>query len=160
MIRKAEKGDIPAIVSLLGQILALHHAGRPDLFRATGSKYSPEALEQILATPETPVFVYEQDGRVAGYIMCQEQHACGDALQPVSTLYIDDLCVDVPSQGKGIGRELFQFARAYAQANGFHNITLHAWACNPAAMAFYEAMGLQTQYTCLEWIVEQDRTAR
>lgn len=153
MIRKAEKGDIPTIETLLGQILALHHAGRPDLFRARGSKYSPEALERIIDAMETPVFVYELDGQVVGYIMCQEQQARGDALQPVRSLYIDDLCVETQVQGKGIGRQLFQFAMAYAKANGFYNVTLHAWQCNPSAMAFYEAMGLQTQYTCLEWIV-------
>ena len=30
----------------------------------------------------------------------------------------------------------------YAKKNGFYNVTLNVWNCNPSAMKFYESMGL------------------
>lgn len=154
MIREATLQDIEAISRLLEQVLAVHHAGRPDLFRASGTKYDARDLEIIIQNPHTPVFVYEDGSGVCGYIMCQEHSAEGRALMPVKTLYIDDLCIDERQRSKGIGRQLLEFATAYARVNGFHNITLHAWESNPGAMAFYKKMGFQPQYTCLETILD------
>lgn len=154
MIRKAESKDIPQILRMLEQILLLHHKTRPDLFRGQGTKYDARELEQMLSRPQTPIFVYQQGDTVTGYIMCQEQNARGHVLQPVKTLYIDDLCVDESARGKGVGRKLMEYATDYARKNGFYNITLHVWEGNPGAMAFYRSAGLTTQYTSLELIVK------
>lgn len=45
-IRPATAGDLEAVNGLLRQVLALHHAGRPDLFRAEGKKYT--SMELVL----------------------------------------------------------------------------------------------------------------
>ena len=153
MIRKATAQDIQDICRLLEQVLAVHHAGRPDLFRAHGKKYDEKALQEMLSRQESPIFVYDDDGHVSGYIMCQEHNQSSPALMPVKTLYIDDLCVDEQARGKGIGRKLFQYVKDYASENGFHNVTLHVWSCNPGALKFYESLGLKPQYTSLELIL-------
>lgn len=152
MIRKATSADIPDIGRLLEQILAVHHAIRPDLFRAEGRKYDAAQLEEIIGTPGLPVFVYEEEGCMAGYIMCREEFTGSATQLSVRTLYIDDLCVDEPFRGKGIGRKLFEFARDYARENGFYHLTLHVWEGNPGGMAFYRAMGMKPQYTSMELI--------
>ena len=155
MIRNAIKEDIPEMERLLEQILAVHHAARPDLFRAEGRKYDAAQLEEIIGTPGLPVFVDVEEGRLAGYIMCREQFT-GSATQfPIRTLYVDDLCVDERFRGRGIGRKLFACAREYAKANGFYNVTLHVWEGNPGGMAFYRAMGMKPQYTSMELIVSE-----
>ena len=46
-------------------------------------------------------------------------------------------------------------AKDYAKNNGFYNVTLHVWNCNPGAMRFYESLGLTPQYTNLELIVNK-----
>ena len=69
-IRPAEPRDLEAVNTLLGQVLAVHHAGRPDLFRPVGTKYTDEELLSIFADPRTPVFVYEKEGTVLGYAFC------------------------------------------------------------------------------------------
>lgn len=159
MIRRATSEDIPEIVRLLGQILAMHHDARPDLFRAEGSKYDATQLEEIIGTPCLPVFVYVEEGRLAGYIMCREQFTSSSTQLPVQTLYIDDLCVDESFRGKGIGRKLFEFAGEYARTNGFYNVTLHVWEGNPGGLAFYRAMGMKPQYTTMELIVDEHEKA-
>jgi ribosomal protein S18 acetylase RimI-like enzyme len=107
----------------------------------------------MLGQADAPIFVLEEGGSVAGYIMCKMLKADGAAQEPITTLYVDDLCVDESSRGKGIGRQLMEYARDYAREQGCHNLTLHVWACNPEAEAFYAALGLTPQYTCMETVL-------
>ena len=152
-IRKASSRDLPAINDLLREVLAVHHAGRPDLFRPEGKKYTDGELLAIFADPLTPVFVYDRDGEVLGYIFCALQQQDSGSLQAVRTLYIDDLCVNPAYRGQQIGRALFGHAKAFARESGCHNLTLHVWECNHPALKFYEAMGMQPQFTSMEIIL-------
>ena len=53
-IRKAQETDMPGIDRLLEQVLAVHHQGRPDLFRAGRCrKYTDEQLREILQNEQT-----------------------------------------------------------------------------------------------------------
>lgn len=152
-IRPALAGDIPAINRLLEQVLAIHHEGRPDLFRSSGKKYTDEELSAIFSNPDTPVFVYD-DGELLGYAFCIARSQGSGSLMPLRTLYVDDICVDEKARGRHIGKALFEHVREYAKARGFYNITLHVWECNPGAKAFYEALGFSAQYTSMEFICE------
>ena len=154
MIRKAEARDLDAVNDLLGQVLRVHHEGRPDLFRPQGKKYSDEELLGIFADPLTPVFVYEENDRVAGYAFCVLQKQESLSLMPLKTLYIDDLCVDEKARGRHIGKTLFEYVREFARERGCYNITLHVWECNPGAMAFYRSLGMQPQYTSMEMLCQ------
>ena len=149
-IRKAIPADLPVVNSLLEQVLAVHHRGRPDLFRSSGKKYTDKELLDIFANPDTPVFLYEEDGTVLGYAFCAVKQSSANNLVPVRTLYVDDLCVDAQSRGKHVGKALFGHVKAYAEGIGCHNVTLHVWECNPGARAFYDAMGMTPQYTSME----------
>lgn len=153
MIRLAQTSDLEAVNTLLRQVLAVHHAGRPDLFRAVGKKYDDAELLEIFANPETPVFVYEDDGKVLGYAFCVIKKEGSGSLMPIKTLYLDDLCVLEEARGRHIGKSLFEYVKEFAREQGCHNITLHVWECNPIAKAFYASLGLQPQYTSLELIV-------
>ena len=74
IIRPAESSDLEAVNTLLGQVLAVHHAIRPDLFRPVGKKYTDEELLAIFDNPDTPVFVYDRNGAVLGYAFCALQY--------------------------------------------------------------------------------------
>ena len=151
MIRIANPGDLEAVNNLLRQVLKVHHEGRPDLFWAEGKKYTDEELLAIFDDPETPVFVYEEDGKVLGYAFCALQRQGSGSLKPLTSLYVDDLCVDSGARGKHIGTALFEYVKAYAAEKGCYNITLHVWACNPAAVEIYKAMGMKPQYYSMEY---------
>lgn len=153
MIRKAEARDLEAVNGLLRQVLAVHHKGRPDLFNAVGKKYTDAELLAIFACPDTPVFVYEKDGAVLGYAFCAIQRQGSGSLKEITTLYVDDLCVDEKARGAHIGTALFEYVKAFAREQGCHNLTLHVWACNPEAVAFYASIGLKPQYTCMETVL-------
>ena len=153
IIRRAGARDLEAVNALLRQVLLVHHDARPDLFRPEGKKYSDAELLGIFQDPATPVFVYERDGRVLGYAFCILKHISSGCLQDITSLYLDDLCVDENCRGQHIGRTLFEHVREYALSQGCHNITLHAWNGNPAALSFYTSLGLTPQYTSLDLLL-------
>lgn len=154
MIRRAEPGDIPALMRLLEQVNLVHHLGRPDLFRL-GTKYGPLELEALLTDPLRPVFVWEQDGRVLGHAFCVIREPVPEdrLLVPVRTLYIDDVCVDAAVREQGIGGALCRHVLDYARSLGCHNVTLNVWTCNPEAETFYRNLGFKPQKICLEEII-------
>lgn len=153
-LRRAQEKDIKGIGRLLLQVNALHHEGRADLFKAGARKYSDAQLKEILKEEKTPVFVAVTDiGEVEGYAFCIFQsHPDDSILTDVKTLYIDDLCVDENTRGKGIGTQLFSFVSDFARERGCYNLTLNVWSCNPAALRFYKRCGLKPQKIGLEKI--------
>ncbi|MHB9782772.1 N-acetyltransferase family protein [Streptococcus sp. 10F2] len=152
-IRLAKPNDIPAILNLLEEILAVHHKGRPDIFKASGSKYNQEQLAEILEDPKQFLFVYEQDNQILGHLFCQIQEAQSSVLNPIKTLFIDDLCVSHTARGQGIGEKFIAFAKAYAKEHGCYNLTLDVWADNDGAVRFYERLGFQPQKIRMEEIL-------
>ncbi len=154
-IRKAEKKDIPEIMGLLRQVNDLHAQGRPDIFKTGHTKYDEEGLYGIIQNPLTPIFVgIDDEGQLAGYCFCiEEDHSGYVNLHPIKTLYIDDLCVDENRRGQHVGQQLFEYVKTYAKENGFYNVTLNVWTCNPGAHKFYEAMGLKPMKTVMETIL-------
>lgn len=155
LIREAEPRDIPAIHDLLSQVLEVHANGRPDLFVHGTRKYTDEQLSAIIADEQRPLFVAVDDaGRVVGHAFCEVQDASGsNNLQPIRTLYVDDICVDENARGQHVGTALYQRVVAFAREQGFYNVTLNVWSCNPGAMAFYEAMGMRPYKVGMEQIL-------
>ena len=153
-IRRANDLDLPDLHRLLRQVLEVHHAGRPDLFRSGTEKYTDDELRAILCDGTRPVFVAVREGTVCGYAFCMFRRFPADnILTDVQTLYIDDLCVDEKARGQGVGRALYDFVRGFAKESGCYNLTLNVWACNENALRFYEACGLKPQKIGMETIL-------
>ena len=154
-IRRAQTGDIPRLGELLVQVCRVHSQGRPDLFRADGRKYSDQQLRALLEDPDRPVLVaVDEADRVLGYAFCVYQRRRGEgALQDMTTLYLDDLCVDEACRGRHVGRALYEAVLELAKNAGCYNVTLNVWSCNEGAMRFYEACGLKPQKVGMEVIL-------
>lgn len=154
-VRRAGEMDLEGVHNLLGQVLAVHAEGRPDLFRAGTRKYTDEELLEMFGDDARPVFVaVGEDGRVLGHAFCElNDYRGSNNMQPILSLYIDDICVDEAARGQHVGTALYRHVIAYARELGCHNVTLSVWECNPGARAFYEAMGMSVQKTCLEQVL-------
>lgn len=158
LIRFAIDDDLPGIRSMLGQVLALHAEGRPDIFRAGTRKYSDEEILALIADDERPLFVAVAEdaapGELMGYAICKvEDYRASNNHQPIRTLYIDDFVVDEAVRGRHVGSALFEYVKDWAREQGFYNVTLNVWECNPGARAFYEAMGMKVMKTEMEAIL-------
>ena len=160
-IRRGAKKDIPRLLELLGQIIKLHHYGRPDLFKVN-SKYAEHDLISLLSKPDHPIWVAETadaDGKksVKGYIFCIVKHSRDiPQFNDFTTLYVDDLCVDESIRGMGIGRALFDAAKKYAIEIGAHNIDLNVWEFNNRAISFYRSLGMTTERRHMELVLGPD----
>ena len=154
-IRRAEPREIDDILRLLTEVNMVHHRIRPDLFKGPATKYSREELEQKIPIEEDPIFVYTDDkDQVLGYLFCVSEEVPESPLRThIRTLYIDDLCVYETVRGQHVGRQLYEYAVNYARVQGYTNITLHVWSGNDPALKFYEKMGMQVQYICMEQIL-------
>lgn len=154
-IRRASENDIDGIMHLLHQVNDVHAFGRPDLFLQGHTKYDVESLKKIILNNAMPVFVgIDSDGQLAGYCFCViEDHSESNNLVPNKTLYIDDLCVEEALRGKHVGHKIFDAVKMYAVENGFYNITLNVWCCNPGAMKFYESLGMVPMKITMETIL-------
>ena len=154
-IRRAEERDIPRMGDLLLQVCRVHNQGRPDLFRDGGRKYDDEELKALLRDGERPILVAEDgNGWVAGYAFCMYQRHQGEgSFNDMTTLYLDDLCVDENCRGQHIGRALYEAVLELARSTGCYNVTLNVWSCNPEAMRFYEKQGLKQQKIGMEVIL-------
>lgn len=158
-IRPAEERDIPRMGELLLQVCRVHHQGRPDLFRDGGRKYSDEELRALLRDGERPILVAEDEaGWVAGYAFCVFQRHRGEgSLQDLTTLYLDDLCVDESCRGRQVGRALYEAVLELARTSGCYNLTLNVWSCNESAMRFYERCGMRPQKVGMEVILPAEK---
>ena len=157
-IRRAQPKDIPELHDLLSQVLEVHHAGRPDLFKAGTQKYTNNELGQIIVDDSRPIFVaideFEAPGKVLGYAFCiHQEHPNDNILTDIRTLYIDDLCVDQHARGKHVGTQLYHYVLDYARDYGCYNVTLNVWTCNESARQFYEKLGLVPQKIGMEYIL-------
>ena len=154
-IRLATENDIPKINELLFQVLDVHRAIRPDIFKPNAKKYTDSELLEIIRDEKKPVFVAADDsGVVVGYAFCYFiTHENDNILKNVKSLYIDDLCVDERCRGMHIGRALYEHARNFAITENCYNVTLNVWAGNENAQKFYGSLGLRMQKIHMEDIL-------
>ena len=118
------------------------------------SKRTHEELKEILADDARPVFVGVFQEEVVGYAFCIfQEHQNSLSLQHIKTLYIDDLCVDQEMRGQSLGQKLYQYVLDIARESGCYNVTLNVWACNPAAVKFYEKCGMAVQKIGMEQVL-------
>lgn len=158
-IRRAQPSDKPGLHKLLREVLEVHAEGRPDLFKSGTTKYTDDELDQIIADDTTPIYVAVAEdadpGEILGYAFCQLQDFAGsNNLQPIKTLYLDDLCVDEAARGQHVGETLYHHVLDEARALGCHNVTLHVWSMNPKAQGFYEHMGLKPYFIAMEKVLD------
>jgi len=153
-IRLVEEKDLGRVKDLLSQVCMVHHLGRPDWFKI-GRKYRDEELLELFKNETRPIFVAaDEDDIVQGYAFCIfEEHKNDNVLMDMKTIYIDDLCVEESKRGMHIGKQLYEYVKKYAKENGFYNVTLNVWECNPGARKFYESLGLKPLKTYMEEIL-------
>ena len=153
-IRRANVNDIDRISELLLQVHKIHSDGRSDLFVKGAKKYQKEELERLIKDDNTPIFVYEEEQLIEGYIFAFIQEMNSPSLCKIKSLYIDDLCVEKNCRGKGVGTSLYNFIKEYAKSIGCYNITLNVWSFNKNAYEFYKKCGLNEQKIVMEEILK------
>ncbi|HZY24690.1 MAG TPA: GNAT family N-acetyltransferase [Bacteroidales bacterium] len=99
-------------------------------------------FKNLLASGNTHFFIAELDNKdIAGML------TIGTYLTPTGMkVWIEDVIVDEPQRGTGIGKDLIQFAIDYAKSLGAIDIRLTSRPTRVAANKLYVKMGF-VQYT-------------
>lgn len=145
-IRSAEKKDIKTILILLDEVNEIHEKARPDIFKR-GQKYHEKDIEDLLNDKKIHILVAEEENTVLGYAILKEEKQKEDELMKERRfLYMDDLCVDSKTRGKGVGTKLLRAAEDLARSLSYPSITLRVWGFNKSAIAFYQREGYLSLY--------------
>ena len=140
-IRRADRRDIPALVSLLHLLFSIEADFVFD------EKRQQKGLQLLLESAANCVLVAEIGQRVVG--MSSGQLTISTAEGSVALL-IEDVVVEKNWQGSGIGRALMGEIARWGAENGACRMQLLADRNNAAALNFYEKLGWkQTQLICL-----------
>lgn len=141
MIRSAGSADIDALIPLLHLLFSIEEDFDFDPARQR------RGLEMMLGNNSAVILVAEAESRVIG--MCSGQLTISTA-EGGPALLIEDVVVDKPWQGRGIGRALMAALEQWARARKVMRLQLLADRNNKTGQEFYKALGWQdTSLICL-----------
>lgn len=152
-VRLAKENELERVNELRRQVNDLHVKGRPDIFKPGFPKELSDHVYTIWSDPRQRIVVCERDGAISGYAVLNHiTRPETPFMTERDYLDIDEFCVDEAYRRTGVGTELMQFIRSYAEELGFSRIELNMWEFNADALAFYEEIGFTTYRRYMEWI--------
>ena len=152
-VRLAKENELERVNELRRQVNDLHVKGRPDIFKPGFPKELSDHVYTIWSDPRQRIVVCERDGVISGYAVLNHiTRPETPFMKERDYLDIDEFCVDEAYRRTGVGTELMQFIRSYAEELGFSRIELNMWEFNADALAFYEEIGFTTYRRYMEWI--------
>lgn len=143
LIRRAQKSDREAIGRLWYDMLRMH--GELDA-RFAPSEDARERwhndFNAWLDRLSRRIYVAEVDGAVCGFVAA-EQWAPAPIYQDQPGVYIDEIFIEPEQRGKGIGRQLVEAVREWAEELGVHQVRATVVAKNEDAAAFWREIGAE-----------------
>jgi GNAT superfamily N-acetyltransferase len=144
-IRQATPADAARLSSLCLDVQRLHAQHHPEIFKMPESEtFAVAFFDEILAQPESRIFIAEEDGREVGYIFFQLIERPENPFTFARRLlHIDQISVRPEAQGRGVGAALMGQAQAVASEWHVERTQLDSWDFNTSAHQFFEHLGFQ-----------------
>ena len=140
MVRKATNNDITAI-SLLYREQFREMAKLIPEFIKEGNQ-NTEFVENTITNCESDILVYEENGKVIGFILIQAKTRPDfEFMIPGKYCYIMDIIVTEKHRGKGFGTALMNAAKDWAKKQECNFINLDVLVNNPDAIRLYNKLG-------------------
>ena len=141
VFRQAVPADLPQLAELLEKLFTIEEDFQYsyDLQR--------QGLGLMLESKSAAIIVAAKNNTVVGMITGQLTISTAEGGR---SLLVEDLYVDEPAQGRGIGKRLLHEVGKWANRNGAKRMQLLADCNNLKALEFYAHTGWQkTQLICL-----------
>ena len=151
-IRPAEPADVPVILRLIRGLAEYERA--PDAVTATEADLLRDGFG---ARPLFHVVLAEWDGAPIGFAFYFFNYS---TWQGKPGLYLEDLFVDPPFRGRGVGRALLVHLARIAVTQGCGRYQWQVLDWNEPAIRFYESMGARVLKEWLAVRVEGEDLAR
>ena len=140
MVRKATHNDTPAISELYREQFREMAKLIPDFIKE--GDQSIEFLEKTISSDDSDILVYENDGRVVGFILLQaKERPDFDFMIPGKYCYIMDIIVTESHRNKGFATALMNSAKDWAKEQSCNLINLDVLVNNHGAIKLYEKLG-------------------
>ena len=143
-IRRASEADIGMLSPLKAALHDQHVKEVPDAFKPMRLDDVTTWLRERLNEQATHVWLAEDDGVVAGYVLAtrrqREETPYSFARQWCE---IDEIVVDGTYRRRGVARALIARAIAHAHELGLNCIELSTWDFNEPAHAAFARLGFQ-----------------
>jgi len=129
------------------------HADATDVVRLiqtsvdTGSPLTEEYVHEYLDSPKSKILLAEKDGKSVGLLSYSIRP---DLWHATMCCFIEEITVDEPERGKGIGTQLIQFVMDKMKKSGCAEIVLIVDKENIAAQHLYKRLGIDEEALCLE----------
>lgn len=141
-VRTATREDVELLSRLNMHVQQLHADAYPTLFKTPTEGFAVGFFEMFLADPAVHIFIVEEDGTAAGYVVCKVVHRDESPFTFVRDyVLIDQISVEPEMQGRGAGSALMGRVDALAQDLGVQQILLDSWIFNTHAHRFFERHG-------------------
>lgn len=131
-VRMARPGDA-AEIARLANLLSRHEGLEDELFTE-----EQVARDGFGKDPAFQVLLAELDGEAVGYALFTEGY---NTDIPARAVWLDDLFVDEPARGRGIGRRLLAAVARIAVERGARSVWWGVRSTNQRARAFYARLG-------------------
>ena len=134
MIRKAEKKDLPAILTLHSEIDLVSE-------KSTSLQKAQDIFYRIRTYPDYHVYIAVEDGEIVGTfaLLIMDNLAHNGAPSGI----IEDIVVKKDRQGKGIGKQMMAYAMKKCKEAGCYKLTLSSNTVRDKAHKFYESLGFK-----------------
>ena len=134
--------DVSALVGLLRQLFELEADFRPDERRQRAG-----VLLMLEDPDRRALLVADRAGAVVGMVTAQLVVSTAEG---APSALVEDMVVDAPERGRGVGAALLRAIEAWARGRGATRLQLLADRENAPALSFYARMGWAgTRLVCL-----------
>lgn len=147
VIRRARCEDIPEICAAYEEFDEIHWTALPGIFARRSDHSSPDKkyFDDVIADPDSALFVAEFNGHVAGVLFAYLTARSEPQIAPMDFVGIDSIIVRAGHRGMGIGRALLDAVHAWARERNAAQVELTVFEFNEAAIHLYERYGYRTE---------------
>ena len=142
-IRFARPDDAGRISELNAYVQQLHADALPNFFkRPSATSFPAEYVLEIMARPDTVMFLAEREDKTVGYLYADVTPAMETSTTYMfDRLHIHHIAVLPEAQRHGCGTALIEAAKQEARRRGIPRLSLATWDFNRHAQRFFESQG-------------------
>lgn len=141
-VRRAVVGDEQTLAALNRFVHDMHHARRPDYYKATRVDDVAAWFRERLEHPLPAAWIAEEGGAAVGYVLALFFDRPDNPFRQARRwCEIDQIAVDPAWRRRGVGRLLMRAALDEARARGLSDVELSSWAFNTDAHALFRSFG-------------------
>ena len=150
-IRRAVVGDEHALAALNRFVHEMHHARRPDYYKATRVDEVAAWFRERLENPLPALWIAEDGGIAVGYVVAFFHDRPDNPFRQARRwCEIDQIAVDPAWRRRGVGLSLMRAALDEARARGLSDVELSSWAFNTDAHALFRRLGFEPRTVTFE----------